>query len=110
MEIPMRACLIVFGLLTLAACAPRPNERATTAEPEICGGAQALACGAGEYCAYPATGFCGAAGQTGVCMPRPEACTMQYDPICGCDGVTYPSSCVAAAAGVSVASTGECLP
>ena len=103
----MRAFLVVFGALTLAACAPEP-ERSSRAEPAMCGGLQGLACGPGQYCAYPQTGFCGAADQTGVCMPRPEACTMDYEPICGCDDRTYSNACVAAAAGTSVAYPGEC--
>ena len=103
----MRAYLIAFAALTLAACTPEP-EKPVVAEPAICGGLQGLACGAGEYCAFPQTGFCGAADQTGVCMPRPEACTMDYNPVCGCDDETYSNACMAAGAGTSVAYPGEC--
>ncbi|HMO17279.1 MAG TPA: hypothetical protein PKA63_04285 [Oligoflexia bacterium] len=58
------------------------------------------------YCFYP-EGTCGESGN-GICIPRPEVCTMIYAPVCGCDNVTHASNCGAASAGVSVRSEGEC--
>ena len=107
----MRAYFMMLGFVALVGCAPIPGPAPTeqsAAEPVICGGEHGLACGAGEFCAFPQTGFCGVAGETGVCMPRPQACTARYNPVCGCDGQPYPTACAAAAAGVSVASLGEC--
>jgi hypothetical protein len=44
----------------------------------------------------------------GMCFVKPDLCTQIFDPVCGCDGNTYSNGCLAAQAGVSVASEGEC--
>eukprot|EP00899_Mesostigma_viride_P029515 jgi/Mesvir1/9749/Mv12211-RA.2 len=61
-------------------------------------------CDAASYCATNA----GACGSRGICTPKPDMCTADYSPFCGCDGVTYSNACEAAGAGINVATRGEC--
>lgn len=73
-----------------------------------CGGKVATKCsGSTEFCNLGA-GKCTTPEASGVCRTKPQICTMDYTPVCGCDEVTYANSCNAAAAGASVDHAGEC--
>ncbi|MDD2467418.1 MAG: hypothetical protein PHI97_25820 [Desulfobulbus sp.] len=57
-------------------------------------------CADWEYC--NTTKICPGNNVTGVCKARPQTCTMDDDPVTGCDGVEYSNACMAAANGQSV--------
>jgi Xaa-Pro aminopeptidase len=61
-------------------------------------------CAASDYCHFEV----GTCGGSGTCEERPAMCTMDYTPVCGCDGETYANACGAAGAGVNVRTEGEC--
>jgi hypothetical protein len=86
---------------TPGVCACVPDEVA-------CGGRAGNTCSATQYCAYAAGQSCGRADAQATCQTRPEVCTALYQPVCGCDGVTYSNSCHAAGAGTGVDHTGPC--
>lgn len=79
--------MILLVAMMVSACGPRdagaPAEK-TAAAPEV-----------SEECkSNPPT--------------EPMACTMDWNPVCGCDGVTYPNACGAKAAGITEFTEGEC--
>lgn len=91
-------------------CDPIPvcEAKQWSHEGESCGGRGLRPCADGLFCSYPAAAICGRADGTGTCARRPEMCTALYDPVCGCDGLTYGNSCSAASAGISVSVRGAC--
>ncbi|MFP5284496.1 MAG: Kazal-type serine protease inhibitor family protein [Thermoanaerobaculia bacterium] len=66
-------------------------------------------CASNEFCEF-AAGTCPKrnSGATGTCVVKPEGCTQQFDPVCGCDNKTYSNDCFRRMAGVSLKSTGQC--
>ncbi|MGH1340227.1 MAG: Kazal domain-containing protein [Nannocystales bacterium] len=87
--------------------APEPGSE-PSGEGKSCGARAGDTCAADEYCAYEPSGMCGWADATAVCKKRPEMCTQQYDPVCGCDQKEHSNACAAAAAGTGVLKKGDC--
>jgi len=64
-------------------------------------------CGAEAYCDF-GFGACNAINSNGVCRVKPQACPYNYNPVCACDGNTYPNECSAHTAGALLSHPGTC--
>lgn len=87
---------------------PEPAESEEEGAGKACGARAGNTCAEDEYCAYEPSQMCGWADATAVCEKKPEMCTMQHDPVCGCDQKVYSNACAAAAAGTGVLKKGDC--
>ena len=86
---------------------PRPQPQNPQPPSGVCGGIAGWGCPSGQYCNFK-QGKCKMPDAQGTCRPRPDMCTQQYNPVCGCNGKTYGNACMAAQAGVSVKYFGRC--
>ena len=87
---------------------PSPGPDPEPAAGVACGARAGDTCAADEYCAYEPGQICGWADATAKCKKKPEACTLEVDTVCGCDGKNHPNACAAAQAGTGVMAKREC--
>lgn len=96
------ACFASAAGVNLNSLSPCPEPTG-----DLCGGIAGVQCGDGQFCRFD-VGSCGDSDQSGVCTAIPDACAEIFQPVCGCDGLSYSNECIASQGSVSIAADGEC--
>lgn len=99
--------LSVLIRVTLSCLADCHDQCAATRQPGDACSAASRSCDDGLYCRR-LPGACEAPAPEGRCRKIPKTCDFRWAPVCGCDGLTYASSCLAENHRMSIADDGEC--
>ena len=105
----MRRFVLVVSFLAVSACNDhgRGGVLSDGGSGAACGGFAGISCAANEFCDF-GLNTCGRSDESGVCHPRPDGCTDQFEPVCGCGGMVHGNLCEAQTAGVDVDASGHC--
>jgi Kazal-type serine protease inhibitor domain len=98
----LTALTMIVGIALLAC-----NDASAAAVGETCGGLAGVTCDRGLWC-DPRRGFCSGADIQGSCVRVPEVCAMVYQPVCGCNKMTYGNDCERRRAKVAKSHDGPC--
>ena len=83
------------------------QQVAAAGEGMRCGGAPKTSCDTGLWC-DPQPGRCASSKARGRCVAVPMFCTMNYQPVCGCNGNTYSNDCVRRSEQIAKKHDGAC--
>jgi hypothetical protein len=97
-----RWAVMILALLLLL-----PQAAAAVGVGQPCGGYVGVECDNGLWCEPPA-GQCGGADLKGTCVRVGTVCTMDYRPVCGCNGRTFGNDCQRRAQRVAKRADGAC--